>query len=392
MALFFSLFIVSCETEDDSINEVPAIAITSPSNSDVFVNGDEITFTCSAFDKEDGESIGANVVWTSDVDGSIGTGITFSVSTLSVATHKIVATLSDSENNVSSDTISISIRDANAPVVVISDITDGDKFVVDSTVTFTCTATDDIDGNLSDASIKWMSDIDGELGTGLSLQVSTLSIGIHSIIVEAKDNSGNTASDTVGIEVYELEGPLEIMMGWMTGKYSSANQAETSSDPYHFDVRRKAQRFWANEADGYWLYIEQAFAGSENEPYFQRVYHFYIENDSVQNIVYKINNATAYIGAWKTPEDFDKITIADLSLRDECGAAFNWDEDHFYGTTWGKNCLSTYSDIAYMTSEQWIFEDQWHSYDLGWNANDVIVMGPYSPYKFDKVEDFPFVK
>lgn len=40
---------------------------------------------------------------------------------------------------------------------------------------------------------------------------------------------------------------LEQLIEWMTGDFSSEEQAETSSDPYHVDVRLRMVRIWDEE-------------------------------------------------------------------------------------------------------------------------------------------------
>lgn len=73
-------------------------------------------------------------------------------------------------------------------------VTDGD------TVTFTATATDPEDGNLA-ASVEWTSSIDGALGTGGTLQTSSLSLGTHTITAAVQDSGMNMASDTITVFV-----------------------------------------------------------------------------------------------------------------------------------------------------------------------------------------------
>ena len=55
--------------------------------------GDNITFTGTATDTEDG-NISGSLAWTSSRDGNIGSGASFSTTTLSVGTHTVTASLS----------------------------------------------------------------------------------------------------------------------------------------------------------------------------------------------------------------------------------------------------------------------------------------------------------
>jgi len=70
------------------VNTPPTASISLPGDGTSVVNGTPITFTGSATDTEDGD-ITASLAWTSSLDGSIGSGASFSLTTLSVGTHII---------------------------------------------------------------------------------------------------------------------------------------------------------------------------------------------------------------------------------------------------------------------------------------------------------------
>jgi len=85
----------------------PTVSISSPANGASFNSGDSISFAGSASDDEDG-GLTASLVWTSDLDGQIGTGGSFSAM-LSDDTHVITAEVTDSFGNTSSDTVTITV-------------------------------------------------------------------------------------------------------------------------------------------------------------------------------------------------------------------------------------------------------------------------------------------
>lgn len=99
---------------DGTGNTPPSVTITAPSNGSSFDQGDSVTFTGNAVDPEDG-NISNNLNWASDLDGDLGTGASITLSDLSVGTHTISATVSDSGGLSGSDQIGITINPPPPP-------------------------------------------------------------------------------------------------------------------------------------------------------------------------------------------------------------------------------------------------------------------------------------
>jgi hypothetical protein len=95
-------------------NRTPSVSINSPVPGGNYVSGDAISFNGTASDPEDGD-LTANLLWSSDLDGPIGSGGSFTLSTLSLGTHMITATVTDSEGDISSDQISITVSVPTLP-------------------------------------------------------------------------------------------------------------------------------------------------------------------------------------------------------------------------------------------------------------------------------------
>jgi PKD repeat protein len=195
-----------------TVNTPPTVAITAPANGATFTEGDPITFTGTASDTEDGD-ISASISWTSDLDGSIGTGTSVSRSDLSVGTHTITASVIDSGGLSASDTVTVNVESAPAntpPTVAITAPTDGASFTEGDLITFTGTASDTKDGDIS-ASISWTSDLDGSIGTGASVSRSDLSVGTHTITASVTDSGGDTATASLSITVTEPSAGVTVV-------------------------------------------------------------------------------------------------------------------------------------------------------------------------------------
>ena len=101
-------------------NQMPKVSIASPANGAVFAPGDAITFTGVATDHEEGVLTGNSLVWTSDLDGQIGTGTSFTRSDLSEGTHTIRLDAKDSYGWVETARVTISVR-SNTPLYLAYD-------------------------------------------------------------------------------------------------------------------------------------------------------------------------------------------------------------------------------------------------------------------------------
>ncbi|MGD8590574.1 MAG: tandem-95 repeat protein, partial [Chromatiales bacterium] len=185
-------------------NTAPTVSITSPVDGASFEAGTAVAFTGSATDTEDGDAaVTATISWSSSLDGALGSGASVTTSGLSVGTHIITASVSDSDGLTASDTVSVTITAANtAPTVSIDSPANGANFEAGATVTFTGSATDTEDGDAAvTATISWSSSLDGALGSGASVTTSGLSVGTHSITASVSDSGGLTASDTISVTI-----------------------------------------------------------------------------------------------------------------------------------------------------------------------------------------------
>lgn len=99
-------------------NTAPTLTITSPSNGASVVEGVSITFSGSAMDEEDG-NVGSSMVWTSNLDGQIGTGSDFG-RVLSVGSHTITARVTDSRGATAEAQRSVKVETPIAPTTETS--------------------------------------------------------------------------------------------------------------------------------------------------------------------------------------------------------------------------------------------------------------------------------
>ncbi len=87
----------------------PYVNIDTPADGASFGLGDAITFSGFGFDAQDGLLPDSSLVWTSDIDGQIGTGTTFSTTTLTVGVHTVTLTATDSDSYTGTDSVTITV-------------------------------------------------------------------------------------------------------------------------------------------------------------------------------------------------------------------------------------------------------------------------------------------
>lgn len=94
------------------------VSITNPGDGASFLQGFEIEFQGSAQDLEENPLTGEDLVWTSDRDGALGTGKNLDTYELSVNTHVITLTATDSENHTGSESITVTVEATDGLVPV----------------------------------------------------------------------------------------------------------------------------------------------------------------------------------------------------------------------------------------------------------------------------------
>ncbi len=181
----------------------PALAITAPTNNSVVIQGTPVTLTGNASDGLDG-IISSNIVWTSNRQGSLGTGATLTLTNLVAGFHTISATVTDTRGMTAGQSLTITVRNTTPTVSVASPIS-GAAYSVGKPINFSGSASDQQDGNIS-SSMTWTSDLQGQIGTGGSFTRSDLAVGTHTVTVRVVDSGNLTSTATFTVSVVESAG------------------------------------------------------------------------------------------------------------------------------------------------------------------------------------------
>lgn len=174
-------------------NTAPSVSFTSPANNTSVDEGESLTIRVSANDAQDGDLSGSVALYSS-IDGSIE-----STTGLSVGTHTLTASVTDSGGLSASDTLTLTVVAANtAPVVSITAPVANTQVDQGQSIALTAAATDAEQGNLSN-SVQWTSSLDGEISSP-----ALLSVGTHTLTATVTDEQGLVATASVRVTVNEV--------------------------------------------------------------------------------------------------------------------------------------------------------------------------------------------
>ena len=180
---------------------------------------------------------------------------------------------------------------------------------------------------------------------------------------------------------------LDTLATWMTGSFSSAQQA--AADSAFFHIRLEMARIWSRRGDGYWLYVEQAAAETLEQPYRQQVYRLTADPDgSFRSEVYEIPDPLRFAGDWRSSAPLGALSPDSLLRRVGCAVVLRRQPDStFTGSTVGTECVSTVRGAAYATSEVAVRFDRLESWDRGFSATGTQVWGATEgPYVFRRAD------
>ncbi|GJM28772.1 MAG: hypothetical protein DHS20C17_14070 [Cyclobacteriaceae bacterium] len=187
----------------------PTVTITSPVDGVTEAMGTTISFAATVSDPE-GEDLEGSLSWESDLDGVIGTGASFSTTTLSPGMHMVTARVQDSGGLEGNDIVIVNITNT-PPVVTILEPADGTTVVGGTDITFSATIIDAEEANLAPG-LTWIASLDGGIGSGASV-TANLSVGTQSVTASVTDGGGLEGSDAVTVIITAPNAaPLDIIL------------------------------------------------------------------------------------------------------------------------------------------------------------------------------------
>ncbi len=238
------------DAEESAPNSSPVVVVTSPAGGASANAGTPVALSATATDSEDGD-LTASIVWTSDRDGALGSGGSLSVSSLSVGSHVLTASATDSGNETGEDQVDLTILVNVGPTVTITSPVDASTVTESLPVVLTATATDPEDGDLN-ANIVWTSSLAGPLGTGPSLSLTTLAPGVHALTAMVVDAGGLPDSETVQLTIAVNAAPSVTITSPGNGSTKTVDTpvsfVATANDPENGNLSSSIA--WTSSLDG----------------------------------------------------------------------------------------------------------------------------------------------
>ncbi|MEO7455626.1 MAG: PKD domain-containing protein [Gemmatimonadaceae bacterium] len=182
-------------------NQSPSATISSPANGASAVQGTSVSFAGTGSDPEDGVLSGSSLVWTSSLDGTIGTGTSFSRSNLSVGTHTITLTATDAQGATGTASVSITITAAppvNQPPVARFTFTCAGQSYPHQCFFDASTSTDD--AGITGYTWNWGNGrIENKVGN--TARNTWAAAGTYTVTLTVKDAGGLTSSTSAQVNV-----------------------------------------------------------------------------------------------------------------------------------------------------------------------------------------------
>jgi hypothetical protein len=179
---------------------------------------------------------------------------------------------------------------------------------------------------------------------------------------------------------------LNELVSIMQGHYSSEKQSLEDKDYYNISLRMMP--IWKNK--GNYLFVEQAIFDKQDKPYRVRVYKVSQRNDTeFISEIFTLKNEKDWIGKWATPEAYDKLTEADMELKQGCDVVLKRvAKNKFEGSTGDKTCPSELRGASFANSKVTVTENEILSWDQGFDKEGKQVWGATKAgYEFIKIKN-----
>jgi subtilisin-like proprotein convertase family protein len=254
----------------------PSVTIVAPNGGEVL---DQATINVEwTSDDIDGDDLTFNVQYSAD-DGATWEMIAQNITDTSIELDAINVTrtevgrfrvwVSDGIHTTSDDSDASFTVPNRIPTAEISEPAEDVTIATGQTLVLQGEAIDVDTGTMDGERVQWLSDLEGELGTGASLSITSLSVGTHVITFRADDGEGGVATDMVGVTVVEsleelppvadalIVGPSVVTFRPAAGETVTTIAIENENEENTID--------WTAQSDQPWVSLGQSSGNTPGE-------------------------------------------------------------------------------------------------------------------------------
>lgn len=193
---------------------VPIVTITAPNGGET-LNGDSTMIAWTASDADSDQlsylvqfSGNNGATWTTLASNLTVNQYAVNLDTLpGTSQGRIRVLASDGFHTAQDQSDGMFTIAGRGPIIDILTPTNNSSYVGSLPVMLQGTANDLEDGELSGASLKWISNLDGQIGTGQSLSIpaTNLTEGVHTITLSGQDSGGFIGTESVSVAIYRSQ-------------------------------------------------------------------------------------------------------------------------------------------------------------------------------------------
>ncbi|WP_341503671.1 S8 family serine peptidase [Gallaecimonas sp. GXIMD4217] len=221
-------------------NAAPVVGISAPVGGSTFTQGDLVTFVASANDAEDGD-VTNTLVWSSDIDGVLGSGATVSTTSLSVGSHSVTASASDSASATGDAVVTLTVNPAPVNALPTADF----GFSANGlNVAFS-----DLSGDSDGAVVAWAWDFGDGNGSALANPSHSYATGgSYDVTLTVTDDAGDSHSITKQVGVAS---PVSLSASaTVNGDKVTAKLNWSGANGRQVDIYRDGQLIGSTRNDG----------------------------------------------------------------------------------------------------------------------------------------------
>ena len=181
---------------------------------------------------------------------------------------------------------------------------------------------------------------------------------------------------TISCDPPQRKQALDELTSYMSGYFENSEQAAV--DTTHTHRYMQLCQIWEDDRQRNWLYTEEGMVESQGRSFRQRIYEIKSESETSFTLdAYVFPHPFYYNGKCATPEYFVAAVRDSLVLRERCTIRLNKIGEGEYKSSIidRKGCTTRRKDIAYLTADMAIRQDEFDIWIRGYDYDDQQVFG-----------------